>query len=77
MTASVTKRRLFVSDALWAELSQRGLRMSYDAFAQKCAWEMGPPVADRKGNRDLYELGAALTWAAPLIDSAEGIEIVT
>jgi hypothetical protein len=77
MTASVTKRRLFVRDALWAELRQRGLRMSYDAFAQKCAWEMGPPVADRKGNRDLYALEPALAWAEPLINRAEEIEIIT
>jgi len=77
MPAAAVKRRLFTRDVLWSELRQRGLRMSYDAFAQKCAWAMGPPVADRKGNRDLYELGPALSWAAPLIDSAEGVEIVS
>jgi hypothetical protein len=77
MTAAAVKRRLFMRDALWAELRQRGLRMSYAAFAQKCAWEMGPPVADRKGNRDLYELEPALAWAEPHINPAEEVEIVT
>ncbi len=71
------KRHLFTRDVLWSELRQRGLRMSYDAFAQKCAWAMGPPVAGRKGNRDLYDLEEAANWAEPLINSAEGIEIVT
>jgi hypothetical protein len=76
MPAAAVKRRLFTRDVLWAELRQRGLKMSYAAFAQKCAWEMGPPVAERRGNRDLYELGPALVWAEPLINS-EGVEIVS
>jgi hypothetical protein len=38
---------------------------------------MGPPVADRKGNRDLYELEAAVNWAQALINPAEVVEIVT
>jgi hypothetical protein len=77
MPASAAKRRLFTRDALWAELRSLGLRMSYTAFAQKCAWEMGPPVADRKGNRALYDLESGIRWAEPLIHSAEGVEIVT
>jgi hypothetical protein len=77
MPAAAVKRRLFTRDVLWSELRQRGLKMSYAAFAQKCAWEMGPPVADRKGNRDLYDLEEAASWAAPLIDSAEEVEIIT
>jgi hypothetical protein len=77
MPALAERRRLFTKDAMWAELRARGLRMSYDAFARKCAWKLGPPVADRKGNRDLFDLEPALVWAAPLIDSAEEVEIVT
>jgi hypothetical protein len=77
MPALAERRRLFTRDALWAELRARGLKMSYAAFAQKCSWEMGPPVADRKGNRDLHELEPALAWAEEHIHPAQEVEIVS
>jgi hypothetical protein len=73
MTAKKTR---YTRDALWAELRQRGLRMSFGKFSQLCSYEKGPPIAGFRGVQHLYELGPALIWAEPYINPAETVEIV-
>ncbi len=76
MTA-VAKKRRFTRDALWAELRQRGLKMSFGKFNQLCSYDKGPPIAGFRGMQHLYELEAGLAWAEPHIHPAEEVEIVS
>jgi hypothetical protein len=76
MTA-VAKKRRYTRDALWAELRQRGLKLSFGKFSQMCSYEKGPPIAGFRGVQHLYELEPALAWAEPLINPTETVEIVT
>jgi hypothetical protein len=73
MTAKKTR---YTRDALWFELRQRGLKMSFGKFNQMCSYEQGPPLAGLRGVQHLYELEPALVWAETYINPTETVEIV-
>ena len=70
------KKRRYTRDALWFELRQRGLKMSFGKFNQLCSYDKGPPIAGFRGVQHLYEFEPALIWAEPYINPAEVVEVV-
>lgn len=75
--SALAKKRRYTRDALWFELRQRGLKMSFGKFSQMCSYEKGPPLAGFRGMQHLYELEAGLEWAQPHLNPAEEVEIIT
>lgn len=71
------KKKRYTRDALWFELRQRGLKMSFGKFSQMCSYEQGPPLAGLRGMQHLFELEPALEWAKPHIHPTEVVEIVS